>query len=96
LPPKQLDEKTRLAAREYFLRARVYRILALVFAATGVLVFICLYMNNVGGGSLFDALRRPSTVLIVLLPFLPAYLFSRLSAGAEKKLAEILAASDKK
>jgi hypothetical protein len=86
-----MDEKTRLEARELYMRAKVYRILALVFAAVGLLIFISLYINNVGGG-IFEALHRPSTVLIVLLPFLPSYIFSRLSVKAEKKFTAMMAA----
>lgn len=87
-----LDEPTRKKARELFLRARLYRVLALVFAVTGLLIFITLYLKNVQEGGIMAALHRPSTVVMILLPFLPSFLFSRMSQKAEKEFTALMAA----
>lgn len=78
------QEEKRLQARELLLRARVYRAFALALAVGGLVIFSVLYQKHIGG-DIIGALRRPSTVLIVLVPFVPAAVFSWLSIRAENK-----------
>lgn len=84
-----MDEKTRLKARELLLRSRIYRFIALVFAAVGLVIFMILYFKYVEG-DIINALKKPSLVLIVLIPFLPAFLLSRMAIKAENKFMKIL------
>ncbi|MCB9996463.1 MAG: hypothetical protein H6869_08525 [Rhodospirillales bacterium] len=84
-----MDEQTRLKAREFLLRAKIYRAIALAFAIGGLVVFLALYFKHVDG-HIMAALHNPKLVLILLLPFLPAFVVSRMAVKAEKNLSKIL------
>lgn len=84
-----MDERTRLKAREYLLKTKLYRFITIAFLLIGVILFIFLYLTHVEG-NVMDALRRPVTVLIFLVPFLPAAFLSFLTRKTEKKLFSIL------
>ena len=84
-----MDESVRLKAREYLLRARIYRFCAAAFAVVGGIVFMVLYFRNMGGGGWRDMLKL-STALMILVPFLPAFILSLLSTKAENKFLEIM------
>ena len=89
-----MDEETRLKARELLLKARVYKFFAIAFAGVGAVVFISLYFKHIDGHML-SALSRLSTVVMIIVPFLPALLFTFLSGRAEKKLMKTLGHTDK-
>lgn len=84
-----MDEKQRLLARDLLLRARIYKFLATLFACAGIVIFLSLYFRNIDG-NLFNALARLSTVMTILLPFLPAFIFSWLASRAETRLGVLL------
>lgn len=94
-----MDEDMRLKARELLLRSRLYRFIAVVFALFGIILFWLLYTRYVEG-DIAQALSRPGTVLLIVLPFLPASVLSWMAVRSEKKLAALLenlhAADDKK
>lgn len=71
-------------ARELVLKARLLRFFALVFALAGMVVFIVLYFQNVGG-TFFSALTNPFIITIILVPFLPAFVLSLLAQRAERE-----------
>ncbi|MCM2343923.1 MAG: hypothetical protein NDJ24_05125 [Alphaproteobacteria bacterium] len=80
---KPLQEDVRLKARALLMKAKLYRLMALVFAFTGLAVFTVLYIRNIEG-QFFEALQHPVTVTIILVPFLPAIVLSILGQRAEK------------
>ena len=88
-----MDEDTRLKARESLLRSRIYRFTALVFAVLGLVLFVFLFFRYVEG-DIMHALKKPSIVLILVLPFLPAAILSRMAVEAEKKLAKLINAGN--
>ncbi len=67
------------------MKARVYRVFAMVFVIVGLLVFIQLYLTKVEG-RLAEAIRDPFMVTIFLVPFLPAAVLSLLATRLERKL----------
>ncbi len=84
-----MDEATRLKARELLLRSRLYRFIALVFFCLGLALFAFLYYQHVEG-DVVAALRRPATVMILLLPFLPAVIFSWMTMRTENRFMKVL------
>lgn len=84
-----MDEETRLKAREMLLRSRIYRFIALVFAALGLVMFLYLYFHRLDG-DMMHALSKPGTVLVILLPFLPAAIMSWLAVRAENRFMALL------
>ncbi|QQG37457.1 MAG: hypothetical protein HYS17_10060 [Micavibrio aeruginosavorus] len=72
-----------MQARALLMKSKIYRLLALIFAFTGLLIFVVLYLRNIEG-HFFEALRQPVTVAIILVPFLPAIVLSILGQKAEK------------
>lgn len=72
--------------KESLVKARFYRLFAVLFAIGGLVMFLYLYLDRVEG-RLFDALRDPFVVVIILVPFLPAVVLSWL-AGKHERLLE--------
>ena len=70
--------------KKYLAEARLYRFLAMVFAVTGLIVFIMLYIQNIDG-RLLGALMEPLTIFLIIFPFLPAIVLSWLAKTSEKK-----------
>ena len=84
-----MDEETRLKARELLLKTRLYRFIALCFLIMGVALFIVLYLRFIEG-DILAALRQPSLIFILLLPFLPAAVLTSMSAKAHKQFFETM------
>lgn len=71
------------------MKARLYRFFALAFALFGVAIFLILYFRHVDG-RLLDALANIKTVVIILVPFLPAAVLTMMAARAEDKFYDLL------
>lgn len=81
------------AVRESYIKARLYRLFATMFAVGGLVMFFYIYVREVEG-HLFRALQDPMLVLMVLLPFMPAVVLSFLAQKHERRLEKAL--KDKK
>lgn len=79
----------RREARELLIKTRVYRFFALTFAALGLIIFMFLYFRHLDG-RLLEALTEVKTVVIILVPFLPAAVLAGLAAKTETKFYELL------
>ena len=77
-------------AREYLIKSKLYRFLALIFACLGVLLFAYSYFEQSEGGNIFALLRDPVKIIFLLFPFVPAIALSIMATRAEKKLSEFL------
>jgi hypothetical protein len=60
--------------------------MALVFAVIGLLLFVFMYVRYIEG-RFYDAMQEPSTILFLVVPFMPAAVLSFLASRLEKKLA---------
>lgn len=74
--------------KEFLVKAKLYRFASYMFLAIGIVAFGMLYVKNLDG-RLMDALREPSTILIFVMPFLPAIILSLLGIKADKKYREL-------
>lgn len=70
--------------RQMLLKAKLFRLFALIFAVTGLVIFMVLYFQNVSG-AFFSALTNPFVVTIVIIPFLPAAVLSWKASRLERK-----------
>ena len=70
--------------RKLLLQARLYRMLAILFVFTGLVIFIALYLKNVEG-RLLASLSEPTTVVMIIFPFVPAIILSLLAKSSENK-----------
>lgn len=70
--------------QEYMIKAKLYRFMSLLFVTLGVVVFCAMYIQKVEGRVL-EALKDPMTIVIFLIPFVPAAVLTYLADGAEKK-----------
>lgn len=77
-------------AKEYLIKSKIYRFLALVFAGMGVLLFCYSFFQQSGGGNILTLLRDPVSIVFLLFPFIPAVALSIMARRAERKLAEFL------
>jgi hypothetical protein len=83
------QNKIRREARELLIKTRVYRFFALAFALMGTVIFIFLYFKHLDG-RLLEALTDLKTVVMIVVPFLPAAVLAALSAKTESKFYELL------
>lgn len=70
--------------RAYLVKSKVYKTASLIFVTLGIFIFCILFIKNVSG-RLDEALREPATILIFLIPFLPAAVLTLLADRYEKK-----------
>lgn len=77
------------------MKARVLRMCALFFAVTGFIIFMVLYMKNVDG-QVFKALSEPRTMFMIIVPFLPAVVLSKMADKAQKQFMKLLKTENKK
>lgn len=77
-----------LNPKNFLVKAKLYRFASYMFLAIGIVAFGMLYVKNLDG-RLMDALREPSTILIFVMPFLPAIILSLLGMKADKKYREL-------
>lgn len=77
-----------LNPKNFLVKAKLYRFASYLFLAIGIVAFGMLYVKNLDG-RLMEALREPSTILIFVMPFLPAIILSLLGIKADKKYREL-------
>lgn len=77
-------------AKEYLIKSKLYRFLALVFAGLGVLLFCYTYFEQSGGGNILTLLRNPVSIVFLIFPFVPAIALSLMARRAERKLSDFL------
>ncbi len=81
-------------ARELYLKSKIYRIVAIIFAIVGLGLFGQLYFKQYNG-DLAKALSDPFFIVTILFPFLPAIILSLISTRLEKKVVQYLQEPDK-
>lgn len=78
-------------AREYLIKSKLYRFMAMIFAGVGVVVLCVLYsQQEKTDGGFLDMLRDPITIIMMVFPFMPAIVLSFMAQRCEKKLQEAL------
>lgn len=77
--------------RELLVKSKLYRTFSLIFVTIGIFLFCYMYVSNVNG-RLMDALREPLTILIFLVPFLPAAVLTWVADRFEKRYLEAVSA----
>ncbi len=78
-------------AREYLIKSKLYRFLALVFACLGAVLFCYGFFEQMQGEEgLVGLLRDPVRIAFLMFPFVPAVALSFMGQRAERKLADVL------
>lgn len=80
---------TRKEARKTIIKARLYRIFAILFAVGGIVMFLHTYFTGIEG-HLFEAARDPWMVVLILFPFLPAAALSWYAKLLERRFFKIM------
>lgn len=88
-PEMRAFKAKRRKARELIIRVKLYRLLAVLLAVLGLLIFASLYYEYIQA-DLMAALTDPKTVMFVLVPFLPAAIIAWIARGEEKKLTKTI------
>ncbi len=81
---KKADKKGVQNPRDMLRQARAYEIFGTFFALAGLLTFIILYVRNIEG-RLFEAIANPSTLLMIVMPFLPSVVLTNKAKALRKK-----------
>jgi hypothetical protein len=77
------------------IKAKFNRFAAILFAAAGFFIVLSLYWKFYDG-SFVQAAKSPISVLLLLVPFLPAAFLARRAQKLEKKLFMLLKDSEDK
>ncbi len=72
------------------MKAKLYRLMAIIFAMVGTVMFLTLYFKNVDG-NIIGALKRPLLLCMMIIPFLPAIVLSRRAHKYRKALLALTA-----
>ncbi|MCK6419132.1 MAG: hypothetical protein L6Q57_09425 [Alphaproteobacteria bacterium] len=75
--------------KELLIKAQIYRMLAMFAGGVGLLVFLYMVTERADGNILI-LLQDPYSIVFFLLPFLPAFVLSRVSASAENQLRKMI------
>ena len=70
-------------------KSKLYRTFSLIFVTIGIFIFCFLYVNNVDG-RFMQAMRDPLTIMIFLVPFLPAAALTWIADRFEKKYLDAI------
>jgi len=87
-------DKKRQQTRELLIKAKVYKILASVFALVGLVLFIFIYAHQYEG-DIAIALKEPVIIVAIIVPLLPAIVLSIIAAKVEKQFMNIYAELEK-
>ena len=79
-------------ARQLLIKSKFYRAFAMVFAVLGLVVFGILYSVTLEG-NIFNALESPSSLIMLVFPFLPAIFLTWKSGKMEDKAQEFFSDS---
>ena len=71
------------------MKARVYRMIGMVFAFVGLATFMILYFRHIEG-NILGALSSPSLIVIILVPFLPAAVLSWMAVRMESRFYSLV------
>lgn len=71
------------------MRSRLYRVFALITAVVGLIIFVILYFQNIEG-RMDEAIREPQTIVLIVLPFLPAAVLSIMAERAQKRFVSYM------
>lgn len=85
-PDKGLD--TKLRAKEYLIKSKLYRFFALIFGVSGFVYLSFSYYSSIEQGG--KAFQDVMSLLLPLFPLLPAVVFSFMAKSAEKKVNELM------
>ena len=87
-------DKKRQQARELLIKAKVYKILASVFALVGLALFIFIYAHQYEG-NIAMAVKEPVIVIAIVMPLLPAIVLSIIASKVEKQFMNVYAELEK-
>lgn len=77
-------------AQELLIKARLYRILAIVFAGLGLIGFLVMYVVR-ADANIMNILQDPFMVVFAVIVFLPAFVLSNISGKAQADLEKMMA-----
>jgi hypothetical protein len=86
-PPAEVERLTKIRAA--YSKAKACSVLGVVFAVTGFFLFASLFQQRVAPDPI-SALSDPSTLLLVVFPFVPAIVLSFVARRYEKRYLALL------
>lgn len=86
-----MQDSDKILARQLLIKTKIYRFLAMVFAAMGFVAFLVIY-SSLYDGNPAKAARDPFIILYIIFPFIPAAIFSMRMKKAETQLRKMLGA----
>lgn len=87
--PEAESINNKAKAREYLLRAKLYKFSACVFLGMGIVIFGYIYSER-ANGQFMKAMADPAFVFYFTFPFMPAVVLSYMAKKAEKKVHDFL------
>lgn len=87
---KYYTDEQKASAQKHLMWCRVFKLVAALFVAAGVIIFL-VSLLNFSKGSIFTLIRNPFLIFASTLPFIPAYMFIYLSIVQRQKIKKIMA-----
>jgi hypothetical protein len=87
--PAILTREQQAKAKRYILKNHIYKIMAYVFIFIGLFLFIVFYTQFIKG-DVFNFIRNPLTIFIVLSPFIPSLVMLLLSKSSSNKANQVI------
>ncbi len=70
------------------MKSKLYRASALFFAVMGVVILIQTFLSHIDG-HFMEAMKKPATIVLIVMPFLPAVVLSLMAQKAERDFAAL-------
>lgn len=87
--PKTLSVKEQNQLKKDLVKYHLYRVMGFVFSFLGLFIFILLYIKFVDG-DIEVFMRKPMIMVILLVPFLPTFLFLYMAQSSREKANKFL------
>ncbi len=89
MPDDDYTKDQKDSARRHLMQSKIFKIAAIGLTVMAVIVSFMLY-STLANGDALTFVKRPFVILIMLLPFLPAYVFAMMSKKHYRKATKVL------
>ncbi len=84
----QIDPELK-KAHEFYIKAKVYRIIAIFLAVTGFII-TAIFFNQLPADKTTNLMQNPTTMFVLLTPFLPAVVIQMMASSKRKKAMKLV------
>ncbi|MBX2835019.1 MAG: hypothetical protein KTR28_08625 [Micavibrio sp.] len=87
---KSAHKSTIELQKKYLAQSMIYKVASIILSIIGLMTFVQVYVVY-SNGDPAAFIRRPMLIIIMLLPFLPAYILMLIADKKKRKIRELSA-----